>query len=81
MSYLINVSRTGRVNLPASIRKKMGLTSGGALLVNETENGLVLSTISQSVAKAQALAQKYTANAPAASVDAFLAGRRADSGE
>jgi bifunctional DNA-binding transcriptional regulator/antitoxin component of YhaV-PrlF toxin-antitoxin module len=79
MSYTINMSQSGRINLPAPLRKKLGLVSGGTLLVDETEYGLMLCTIPQSVAHAQALAQKYTDQA--ASVDSFLATRNADSGE
>lgn len=79
MPYTVTMSQSGRINLPAPLRKKLGLVSGGALLVDETEHGLMLRTIPQSVAHAQALAQKYTDQA--ASVDSFLATRNADSGE
>ena len=79
MSYTVNMSQSGRINLPAPLRKKLGLVSGGALLVDETEHGLMLRTIPQSVAHAQALAQKYTDQA--ASVDNFLATRNVDSDE
>ena len=79
MSYTVTMSQSGRINLPAPLRKKLGLASGGTLLVDETEHGLMLRTIPQSVAHAQALAQKYTNQA--ASVDSFLANRNVDSGE
>ena len=79
MSYTVNMSQSGRINLPAPLRKKLGLVSGGALLVDETEHGLVLRTVAQSVAHARALAQKYTDQT--ASVDSFLANRNAESGE
>ena len=79
MSYSVNVSQSGRLNLPAPLRKKLGLTGGGALLIDETENGLVLRTVAQSIAHAQTLAQKYPGKE--ASVDAFLANRLKDSGE
>lgn len=79
MSYSVNVSQSGRLNLPAPLRKKLGLAGGGALLIDETENGLVLRTVAQSIAHAQTLAQKYTSKE--ASVDGFLANRLKDSGE
>lgn len=79
MSYTVTMSPSGRINLPAPLRKKLGLASGGALLVDETEHGLMLRTIPQSVAHARALAQKYTGKE--ASVDSFLANRLPDSGE
>jgi AbrB family looped-hinge helix DNA binding protein len=69
------------MSLPADIRKRLGLADGGALLVEETPDGIVLRTVAQSIAHAQALARKYTADKPEASVDAFLATRRAESGE
>ena len=81
MSLVVAVSKTGRVSLPAAMRKRMGLAAGGAVLVDETDNGLVLQTLAQAIAKAQGLAEKHTANETETSVDAFLAGRRADSGE
>ena len=79
MSYTVKMSQSGRINLPAPLRKKLGLTSGGTLLVDETEHGLMLRTVAQSVAHAQALAQKYTAGV--GSVEEFLANRNAESGE
>jgi hypothetical protein len=57
------------------------MSDGGALVVEETSDGLILRTVAQSIAHAQALARKYTAEKPQASVDAFLASRRAESGE
>jgi hypothetical protein len=45
-------------------------------LPEETSNGVVLRTAAQSIGRAQALARKYTAHMPQASVDAFLASRR-----
>ena len=69
------------MSLPADIRKRLGLSGGGVLLIEETPDGIVLRTLAQSIAHAQALARKYTADKPEAAVDAFLANRRADSGE
>jgi bifunctional DNA-binding transcriptional regulator/antitoxin component of YhaV-PrlF toxin-antitoxin module len=69
------------MSLPVDIRRRLGLTGGGMLLVEETEGGVFLRTVAQSVAHAQALARKYTEGKPDVSVDAFLANRRPDSGE
>ncbi|GGN59576.1 hypothetical protein GCM10011349_40230 [Novosphingobium indicum] len=66
--------------MPADIRKRLGLAGGGSLIVEETPDGVILRTVAQSVAHARALARKYTADRPDASVDAFLANRREDSG-
>lgn len=68
------------MSLPAGIRKRLGLEGGGAVLVEETSDGVVLRTIAQAVTRAQTIAKKY-ANHPEASVGSFLANRSADSGE
>ena len=81
MTIQVTITPNGRMSLPADIRKRLGLAGGGALVVEETADGVILRTVAQSVAHAQALARKYTEGKPEATVDAFLAGRRADSGE
>jgi AbrB family looped-hinge helix DNA binding protein len=81
MTYHLNVAPNGRVVLPAEVRKRLGLSDGGDLLMEETPDGLVLRTVAQAVAHAQAIARRYLADRPDVTVDAFLANRRADSGE
>ena len=71
MTLQVMITANGRMSLPAAIRKRLGLEGGGAVLVEETADGVVLRTVDQAVARAQA----------EASVDAFRANRRADSGE
>lgn len=80
MTLQVNITANGRMSLPADIRKRLGLERGGAILVEETDDGVILRTVDQAVAKAQAIAKRYAAH-PDASVDAFLAARRQDSGE
>jgi AbrB family looped-hinge helix DNA binding protein len=80
MTVQVNVTPNGRMSLPAAIRKRLGLQRGGAVFVEETAEGVILRTASQAVSRAQAIARKY-ADHPDASVDAFLARRRVDSGE
>ncbi len=75
MTRQVNIAANGRMSLPADIRKRLGLSAGGSLLVQETSHGLGLRTLAQSIAHAQALAREYTADKPEASVDAFLANR------
>lgn len=81
MTIQISITTNGRMSLPADIRKRLGLSGGGAIYLDETDEGIVLRTAAQAVAHAQALAKRYTGDKPEASVDAFLAGRRNDSGE
>ncbi|WP_294188976.1 AbrB/MazE/SpoVT family DNA-binding domain-containing protein [uncultured Sphingomonas sp.] len=80
MSIQVNITPNGRMSLPADIRKRLGLTAGGAVYLEETDEGVVLRTAAQIVAQAQALARQYR-DATGASVDDFLAARVAESGE
>lgn len=80
MTMQVNITPNGRMSLPAGIRKRLGLEDGGSVLIEETDDGVVLRTVTQAVARAQAIAKRYVAH-PDASVDAFLANRRSDSGE
>jgi len=81
MTVQVSITASGRMSLPADIRKRLGVAGGGALLVEERPDGIILRTVAQSVTHAQSLARKYTADKPQTSVDAFLANRRAESGE
>lgn len=81
MTVQVNITPNGRMSLPADIRKRLGLTDGGAIYLDETADGVVLRTAAQAVARAQALAKQFTGGNPEASVDAFLARRRDESGE
>jgi AbrB family looped-hinge helix DNA binding protein len=81
MTVQVNITPNGRMSLPADIRKRLGLIGGGAVYLDETPDGLVLRTAAQAVARAQALAKQYTEGNLEASVEAFLAKRREDSGE
>lgn len=81
MTVQINITPDGRMSLPADIRKRLGLNDGGSIYLDETDDGVVLRTAAQAVARAQALAKRYTADKPESSVNAFLSKRREDSGE
>ncbi len=81
MTYQVKITPEGRMSLPADLRKRLGLSGGGALLVEETDDGVVLRTVAQAVAHAQEIARRYTKGMDGFSVDDFLAQRRSDSGE
>ena len=82
MTIQVNVTPNGRMSLPADLRKRLGLSRGGAVFLEETPDGLVLRTAAQAVARAQAIAKQFaTARKADVSVDTFLANRRAESGE
>ena len=80
MTLQVNITANGRMSLPAGIRKRLGLEGGGAVLLEETPDGVVLRTVVQAVARAQAIAKRYVEH-PDASVDAFIENRRVNSGE
>lgn len=80
MTLQVSITPNGRMSLPAELRKRLGVAGGGTLVVEETANGVILRTVAQSIAHAQGLARQY-ADRPAASVDAFIAARKEDSGE
>jgi len=77
----VNITANGRMSLPADIRKRLGLDGGGTVYLEETDEGVVLRTAAQAVARAQALARRYTGDNASASVDAFLARRREEAGQ
>ncbi len=81
MTVQVNIAANGRLSLPADIRKRLGLSGGGSVLIEETKNGVILRTVAQSVAQAQALARQYSGDNADTSVDAFLKNRLANSGE
>ena len=76
MTVQVNVMANGRMNLPVAIRKRLGLATGGAVLIEEADDGVVLRTVSQAVARAQALSKRRTAGKEGATVADFLADRR-----
>ena len=81
MNVRVKVTGSGRMSLPADLRKKYGLENGGVVLVEDTGDSLVLRTTSQAVARAQALSRKFAAGRTDMTVDHFLAERRQEWGE
>ncbi len=81
MTIQVNVSPQGRMSLPVDLRKRLGLVKGGAVFLEETEDGVVLRTAAQAVAHAQAIAKQFAKGGKNISVRGFLAHRKADSGD
>jgi len=81
MTVQVMITASGRMSLPADIRRRLGLINGGTLLVEETPHGVILRTPAQAVAEARAVYRRYAGDRADISVDDFLANRRADSGE
>ena len=77
MTVQVSITPNGSMNLPADIRGRLGVADGGRLLVEETPDGVVLRTVAQAIAHAQAAARAFAAGKPEISVDGFLANRKA----
>ena len=76
MSIQVTITPTGRMNLPSGIRKRLGLTGGGAVLLEETADGVMLRTVGQAVVRAQAISRALLDGKPDVTVDEFIAERR-----
>lgn len=53
MGIHVKVSPSGRISLPAPMRKRLGLSKGGNVVIEETEDGLVIRTTAQAIAHVQ----------------------------
>jgi AbrB family looped-hinge helix DNA binding protein len=78
MGIQVKVSPSGRLSIPADVRKLLGLEKGGTLMLNLDEFGITLTNFQQRVAKAQALYREYSKGKPQTSVHERLAEKRAD---
>lgn len=76
MTFHTKVSPSGRISLPASMRKRLGLGKGGNVVIEETENGILIRTTAQAVADVQAWARELIGDRPGFSVDDFIAEKR-----
>ena len=65
----------GRVSLPVQLRKKHGLVHGGEITVEDAGDAIILRTVDQAVARAQALSRKLVEGKTGESVEDFLADR------
>ncbi|MGK9165985.1 AbrB/MazE/SpoVT family DNA-binding domain-containing protein [Inquilinus limosus] len=70
------VSESGRLSIPADLRRAVGLEHGGDVMVELDGRDIRIRTVDEVVAQAQALTRQLLGDKPEASVDAFLAERR-----
>ncbi len=54
----VQMTKNGRIIIPVSVRKKMGLKEGDTLRVEVDEHGLHIQTFRQALAQAQAILRK-----------------------
>lgn len=55
----IPVADNGRMNLPADVRRKLGIRSGGKVVLEETKNGYRLTGSAERAARIKKLMQPY----------------------
>lgn len=70
------VSQSGRLSLPAELRKAIGLEHGGDVVIELDGRDIRIRTVDEAVARAQELTRRLLAGKPESSLDAFLRERR-----
>jgi AbrB family looped-hinge helix DNA binding protein len=78
MGIQVKVSPSGRLSIPANVRKQLGLEKGGSLMLNVDEFGITLTNFQQRVAKAQSLYRELMNGKQDFTIEEFLAEKRAD---
>lgn len=74
--YQVAVTESGRMNMPAAIRRDLGLHKGGQLVfVKHPDGGYEVTSLEQSIDRLQALFDQYVPK-DQGSVEEFLQGRR-----
>lgn len=80
MSMRVQVTEAGQLSLPAELRRAVGLERGGEVIVDLAGREIRIRTVNEVVVRAQELSRRLLAGKPVASVDDFLAERRAEAG-
>jgi AbrB family looped-hinge helix DNA binding protein len=78
MGSIAVIESSGRLRLPSELRDRHGLHEGSRVIIEEAGDALVIRPLPVVVAKVQEMARKLLAGRPGASVDDFLADRRAE---
>jgi AbrB family looped-hinge helix DNA binding protein len=73
----VQVAENGRMNLPADMRRGLGLNGPGRVILTQDEDGIRITTADQAIRRIRALAAPF-AQGQASVVDEFLAERRAE---
>ncbi|MCJ2013533.1 AbrB/MazE/SpoVT family DNA-binding domain-containing protein [Methylobacterium sp. J-076] len=76
----IQVAEDGGMSLPADIRRVLGLSGAGRIVLMQDEDGIHLTTAEDSLRRVRELAALFR-RASGSVVDEFLAERRADNAE
>jgi AbrB family looped-hinge helix DNA binding protein len=72
------ISDTGRLSIPADLRKAVGLERGGDVVIELSGDEIRIRTVAAAITRAQALTRRLLDPKRGASVDEFLSERRAE---
>lgn len=75
------VSESGRLSLPADIRRAVGLDRGGPVVVELVDGEIRIRTVAEVVARAQVMTRALLGNALDLSSDALIAERRREAAQ
>lgn len=75
MDYLVEVHQSGRITIPAAIRKALHVSKGDVLTIRQEDDGIRIITPQQAMEQARELAAPYLGEH--SSVDDFLQWRKA----
>ncbi len=76
MTVQVKLTPSGRISIPADVRRRLGLQPGETVYLDETEEGLLIRSVSQAVKRAQQLSCKLLEDKEGFTVDDFLRERR-----
>lgn len=64
MIQAVTITDSGRMNLPADMRKRLGVPGGGTVWAEETPDGILIRNVAQLAAVSQGMAKRYAARDP-----------------
>lgn len=73
--HLVQVAENGRMNLPADVRRALGLNGPGRVILTQDENGVMLTTADHALRRIRALAAPFKPKGRSM-VDELLSDRR-----
>ena len=76
MTAQAKITSSGRLSIPADIRKRHGLSVGGIVVIDDTGEAIVIRSVAAGIARAQEISRRLLAGKPNVSVDDFIAERR-----
>lgn len=73
----VSVAENGRVVLPLVLRRRLNVVRGGTVVIREEEGRVLLESVDDAIARAQALVRQFAPGATGV-VDELLSERRAE---